>query len=77
MNHDGFTKFNDKDWGVTFNVNGLINDVQLSSLDGVNGNPAIQIRKFIKPDIALRVGFGLNSFNRNYNVVDSLRFKSK
>lgn len=72
INKEGFTKFNDKDWGVTFNANGLINDISLNSIEGVNGNPAIQVRKFIKPNLAIRAGFGLNSFNYNSNVVDSV-----
>jgi len=72
VNQDGFTKFNDRDWGVTFNVSGLINDINVTSLEDINGNPAIQIRKFIKPNIAIRAGFGLTSFNIETNQVDSL-----
>jgi hypothetical protein len=72
VNHDGFTKFNDRDWGVTFNVSGIINDISVTSLEDVNGNPAIQIRKFIKPNLAIRAGFGLNSFRIESDLVDSV-----
>ena len=67
-----FVKFQDRDWGVSFNVTGIINDISVNTFEDVNSNPALQFKKFIKPNLALRVGFGLTSYNIKNETVDSL-----
>jgi len=71
-NQTDFIKYGEKDWGVTFNVNGIIDNIQVNSVEDVNGNPSVLIRKFINKEWAVRVGFGLQSANINNQQVDSV-----
>ena len=64
-----------KDFGVTFNLMGLVNNVSLNSLSDANGNNALLIRKYLKEDMAVRFGFGLNSWNTNAIKADSVGSK--
>lgn len=75
-NKEEFTKFNDRDWGVSFNVTGIINNISVNTFEDVNSNPALQLKKFVKPNLAVRVGFGLTSFNITNETVDSLNNSS-
>lgn len=65
-------KYQSKDWGVSFNVSGLIDNISLESMEDINGNPAIRVRKFIDDRWAISAGFGLNSFNIENSRVDSV-----
>jgi hypothetical protein len=71
-NEKEVVKYDARDWGVSFNLTGLINSTRLESMSDSYGNPAIQIRKFINQKTAIRAGFGINTFNADVNTVDSV-----
>lgn len=65
-------KAEDGNWGFTFNLSGLINNLTLESNTDMLGHEIIFVRKYLRDDIALRVGFGLNSMRETTNLKDSL-----
>lgn len=64
------------DFGITFNLTGLINTIVLKPITDINNNDAFLIRFYLRDDIALRGGIGLTSWNNSLStVVDSLGYR--
>lgn len=60
------------DLGLTFNINGLINNIAINSITDVNGNQALIFRRYINDDLSFRLGFGLTTTSQKFNTVDSV-----
>ena len=60
------------DWGFSFNLNGLITDLTLQSKTDMLGKPTIFVRHYVKDDIALRFGIGINSVRQKTIRKDSV-----
>lgn len=58
-------------WGVSFDLSGLINNISLNSLKDDEGNNAVLLRHYVSDEYAVRLGFGLNSFNQQDNEVSN------
>ena len=63
----------DGNWGFTFNISGLINDLKLEGTRDMTGQPILFAKKYLKDDLALRLGFGLNTAKETTVKKDSLR----
>jgi len=58
--------------GATFNLTGLVDNIGLRSIDDINGNESVMLRYYVKDDLVMRIGFGLNSSSKKFSSVDSL-----
>lgn len=65
-------KFDSGDWGVGFQIDGLIRDINISSFEDENTTPAFQVRKFLDDRWALRAEFGINVVSTEDSRVDSV-----
>lgn len=63
----------EKNWGLTFSLTGFINDIQLEGNRDQTGQPILFVRRYLKDDLALRAGFGLNTVKNTTTKKDSLR----
>lgn len=70
-NQDENLKFDERDWGVGFNITGIIENINLSAVNS-DAIPAIQIRKFIDDRWAIRLELGINSQSYDRAQVDSV-----
>ena len=61
-----------KEWALTFGLTGLINNLQLEGSGSITGHPIIFVKRYIKDDLALRLGFGLNTVRNTTIIKDSL-----
>ncbi len=64
------------DWGISFNISGIINNIKLENDKDVNGNYLISARKYLKDDVALRLGLSINSMSSKWNQEDSITISS-
>ncbi len=62
-----------KDWGMSFNISGLISDFALNGTEDQTGRPILFAKHYLKDDLALRLGFGLNTVRNTSTNKDSLR----
>ena len=69
-------KSRDTDWGVVLNLTGLIDNVQLSNITGVNNNSAILVKHHLTNDKVLRLGLGLNTVSNSWFTADSISLGS-
>ena len=60
------------DYGLTFSLTGLINNIALSNVKDELHNDAFLLRHYLKDDLALRFGFGLKSLNHKFSTFDSV-----
>lgn len=65
-------KSRDGDWGFTFNLNGLINNINLSNLKDVNNNNAILAKHHLTNDKVIRIGVGVFQLNKQWLNADSV-----
>lgn len=65
-----------KNWGMTFNITGLIDDFRLEGNKDMNGQPILFFKRYLKDDLALRLGFGLNTIKNTSTKKDSVRLLS-
>lgn len=63
----------EKNWGFTFNLSGFINDIKLEGNRDQTGQPILFVRRYLRDDLALRAGFGLNTLKNTTVHKDSLR----
>lgn len=63
----------EKEWGFGFNLTGLISDLKLEGNTDMTGQPILFFRRYLKDDLALRLGFGLNTTKNSTLQKDSLR----
>lgn len=61
------------DWGFTFNLTGLITNLELRSNEDLIGNQILFFRHYLKDDLAIRAGFGLTTNRQKSMRKDSLR----
>lgn len=64
-------KFDAKDWGVGFNVTGLIENINLSPVNS-DAVPALQLRKFVDDRWAVRLELGIRTRSFDRTQVDSV-----
>lgn len=64
------------DWGLSVNISGIINDIKLENAKDGIGNYIIFGRKYIKDDVAIRVGFNAAFINDKWNSEDSISIGS-
>lgn len=64
------------DWGLSINISGIINDIRLENDKDANGNYMVFGRKYLKDDMALRVGLNINSERNKRTVEDSITLGS-
>ena len=62
-----------KDWGLSFNISGLISDFTVKGTEDQTGRPILFAKRYLKDDLALRMGFGLNTVRVTSTNKDSLR----
>ena len=60
------------DWGFSFNLSGLITDLQLNANKDMLGNSTLFVRHYLLDDLALRAGFGINSIRTKSIRKDSV-----
>ncbi|MGE0560743.1 MAG: outer membrane beta-barrel protein [Flavobacteriales bacterium] len=60
------------DWGISINISGLINNITLQNQKDGAGNYVIFGRKYIKDDVAIRLGFNVAYDNQKWNSEDSI-----
>jgi hypothetical protein len=65
-------KASEGDFGFSFGINGLINNVNITNLHDINNQAQLNFRYFIKDDIALRFGTSFNSMSFKQSMVDSV-----
>lgn len=70
-NQDENLKFDHGDWGVGFNITGLIENINLNAVNA-DALPAIQVRKFIDDRWALRFELGISTQSYSRTLVDSV-----
>ena len=70
-NQDENVKFDHGDWGVGFNITGLIQNISLSPVNS-DAQPALQIRKFVDDRWAVRLELGVSAQNYSRTLVDSV-----
>jgi len=63
----------EKEWGFGFNITGLITDLKLEGNKDITGQPILFFRRYLKDDLVLRLGFGLNTTKNTTTQKDSLR----
>lgn len=61
-----------KDFAFGVNVNGLINNINLTPQKDVFGNDLFSIRYFARDDFAYKLGIGLIAINQRFSRVDSV-----
>lgn len=59
-------------WGLTFNLSGLIDNISLNALNDPSNNESLLLRYYYSDNIAFRSGFGVNTFRKKTETVDSL-----
>lgn len=64
------------DWGFSINISGIINDIKIENNKDAIGNYKIFARKYIKDDVALRVGFNATTNRIKGNKEDSISLGS-
>lgn len=62
-----------KNWGFTFSLTGLIDNLKLEGAKDQTGQPILFFRRYLKDDLALRAGFGLNTYRNTSVRKDSIR----
>ena len=60
------------DWGFSIGISGIINNITLQNPKDGFGNYVIFVRKYIKDDVAIRVGFNTTVYNEKWNFEDSI-----
>lgn len=60
------------DWGISINISGIINNITLQNQKDGAGNYVIFGRKYIKNDMAIRLGFNVAYNNQKWNSEDSI-----
>lgn len=60
------------DWGLSINISGLINNITIQNPKDGNGNFMIFGRKYLKDDVALRMGFNVAVDNQKWKNEDSI-----
>lgn len=60
------------DWGITLNINGLIDQISVQPLSDISGNPILSARYFSSDRSAFRLGLGINAFRKQISRVDSI-----
>jgi hypothetical protein len=64
------------DWGFSLNITGIINNITVENNKDSLGQYNLFARHYIKNDIALRLGFGVNYLNQNTFNEDSVTIVS-
>lgn len=64
------------DWGLSINISGIINDIRLENDKDANGNYMVFARKYLKDDVALRIGLNVTSDRNKWTTEDSLSLAS-
>lgn len=64
------------DWGLSINISGIINDIRLENDKDANGNYIVFARKYLKDDVALRIGLNVTSDRNKWTTEDSLSLAS-
>ena len=64
------------DWGLSINISGIINDIKIENSKDPFGNYMIFGRKYIKDDVAIRIGLNINSMRNKWNSEDSITLAS-
>lgn len=64
------------DWGLSINISGIINDIRLENDKDANGNYMAFARKYLKDDVALRIGLNVTSDRNKWTTEDSLSLAS-
>jgi outer membrane protein with beta-barrel domain len=64
------------DWGLSINISGIINDIKIENSEDPFGNYMIFGRKYIKDDVAIRIGLSINSMRDKWNSEDSITLAS-
>ena len=69
---DQSLKWQQKDWGTAFNVNGLIQNINLTAPESAINQPYLFAKQAVKSDLMLRYGFGVINYNNGFNSTDSI-----
>lgn len=59
-------------FGVVFNIAGLISNINVAPVKDPIGNDVILAKYYLKDNHVIRVGLGVQSFNSTYQLVDSV-----
>ena len=62
----------ERNFGVVFNIAGLISNINVAPVKDPMGNDVILAKYYLKDNHAIRVGLGVQSFNSTYQLVDSV-----
>ncbi|PCJ82764.1 MAG: hypothetical protein COA57_13040 [Flavobacteriales bacterium] len=62
----------ENDFGISFNLSGLINNIALNTPKDANGNDMLLLRYYIKDDLSFRLGLGINANGTKYSTLDSV-----
>lgn len=60
------------DWGISINISGIINNITLQNQKDGAGNYVVFGRKYIKDDVAIRLGLNVAYNSNNWNSEDSV-----
>lgn len=60
------------DWGISIGISGIINNIKLDNSKDPSGNYMAFGRKYIKDDVAIRMGFNVAYTNEKWNAEDSI-----
>lgn len=60
------------DFGVTLQMNGFLNALNLAPTQDLSGNDVFAMRYFWRDHLAFRLGFGIDGFRNNLTRVDSV-----
>lgn len=60
------------DWGISVNISGIINNIALQNPKDGAGNYVVFARKYIKDDVAVRLGFNVAYNNNKWKFEDSI-----
>lgn len=60
------------DWGISIGISGIINNIKLDNGKDPSGNYVAFGRKYIKDDVAIRMGFNVAYANDKRNSEDSI-----
>ncbi|MGB0886819.1 MAG: outer membrane beta-barrel protein [Vicingaceae bacterium] len=66
----------DGDWGFSLNISGIINNIVLENNKDSLGQYNLFARHYLKDDVALRIGFGVNYFKQKHFAEDSVTIVS-
>ena len=64
------------DWGFSIGISGIINNISVDNPKDAFGNYIIFARKYIKDDVAIRVGFNTALKKEKWNFEDSISIGS-